>query len=91
MDAGVCCGSNLEVLFLIPTEKEKEQMKAGGLMRTPPLLQKAILIVVSLGLIVGGTPGLIAGQAPLSYRPAELDKLVSRFLMPRSGRTNIII
>src|ERR1700735_5933499 len=53
-------------------------MKRGGPMRAPPLLQKTVLIVLSLALIAGGTPGLIAGQAPPSYKPAELDKLVSR-------------
>src|ERR1700675_2872895 len=56
-------------------------MKRGGLMRAPPLLQKSILIVLSLALIAGGTPGLIAGQAPSSYKPAELDKLVSRIAL----------
>ncbi len=50
-------------------------------MRAPPLLQKIVLIVLSLALIAGGTPGLIAGQAPPSYSPAELDKLVSRIAL----------
>src|ERR1700735_1431842 len=56
-------------------------MKRGGPMRAPPLLQKTVLIVLSLALIAGGTPGLIAGQAPPSYKPAELDKLVSRIAL----------
>src|SRR6202795_3279344 len=56
-------------------------MKRGGLMRAPPLLQKTVLIVLSLALIAGGTPGLVAGQAPPSYKPAELDKLVSRIAL----------
>jgi hypothetical protein len=50
-------------------------------MRAPPLLQKIVLIVLSLALIVGGAPGLVAGQAPPSYKPAELDKLVSRIAL----------
>jgi hypothetical protein len=50
-------------------------------MRAPPLLQKSVLIVLSLALIAGGTQGLIAGQAPPSYKPAELDKLVSRIAL----------
>jgi ABC-type antimicrobial peptide transport system permease subunit len=52
-----------------------------GLMRAPPLLQKSILIVLLLALIAGETHGLIAGQAPPSYKPAELDKLVSRIAL----------
>jgi hypothetical protein len=50
-------------------------------MRAPPLLQKTVLVVLSLALIAGGTPGLVAGQAPPSYTPAELDKLVSRIAL----------
>lgn len=50
-------------------------------MRAPPLLQKTVLIVLSLALITGGTPGLVAGQTPPSYKPAELDKLVSRIAL----------
>ncbi len=50
-------------------------------MRAPPLLQKTVLIVLSLALIAGGTPGLVAGQTPPSYKPAELDKLVSRIAL----------
>jgi Protein of unknown function (DUF3300) len=50
-------------------------------MRAPPLLQRIVLIVLSLALIVGGTPGLVAGQPPPSYTPAELDKLVSRIAL----------
>jgi Protein of unknown function (DUF3300) len=50
-------------------------------MRAPPLLQKIVLIVLSLALIAGGTPGLIAGQAPPASSPAELDKLVSRIAL----------
>ena len=50
-------------------------------MRAPPILQKIVLIVLSLALIAGGTPGLVAGQAPLSYKPAELDKLVARIAL----------
>jgi hypothetical protein len=50
-------------------------------MRAPPLLQKIVLIVLSLALIAGGTPRPIAGQAPPAYSPAELDKLVSRIAL----------
>ena len=50
-------------------------------MTPPPLLQKIVLIVLSLALVAGGTPGLVAGQAPMSYKPAELDKLVSRIAL----------
>ena len=52
-----------------------------GPMRAPPLLQKTVLIVLSLALIAGGTPGLVAGQTPPSYKPPELDKLVSRIAL----------
>ena len=52
-----------------------------GPVRDPPLLQKTVLIVLSLALIAGGTPGLVAGQTPPSYKPAELDKLVSRIAL----------
>jgi Protein of unknown function (DUF3300) len=50
-------------------------------MRAPPLLQKTVLIVLSLALIAGGTPGLVLAQAPPSYKPGELDKLVSQIAL----------
>jgi len=34
-----------------------------------------------LALITGGTPGLVTAQAPPSYPPAELDKLVTRIAL----------
>ena len=49
---------------------------------TPPApLQKIMLIVLSLALIVAGTPAPLAAQAPQSYTPQELDKLVSRIAL----------
>jgi hypothetical protein len=71
---------SIEVGTLDVTTK-REKMTQGGLMRAPPILQKIVLIVLSLALIAGGTPGLVAGQAPLSYKPAELDKLVARIAL----------
>ncbi len=44
-------------------------------------LQKIVLIVLSLALIVAGTPAPLAAQAPQSYTPQELDKLVSRIAL----------
>jgi hypothetical protein len=72
---------NVEVGIFDPIIKKEKKMKRGGLMRAPPLLQKSILIALSLALIAGGTHGLIAGQAPPSYKPADLDKLVSRIAL----------
>jgi Protein of unknown function (DUF3300) len=50
-------------------------------MRPPLLVEKTVLIALSLAMIIGGTPGLVVGQAPPSYKPGELDKLVSRIAL----------
>jgi hypothetical protein len=53
-----------------------------GVLMTPPApLQKIMLIVLSLALIVAGTPAPLAAQAPQSYTPQELDKLVPRIAL----------
>ena len=60
--------TNIEVgTFNVITKKEKK-MKRGGPMRAPPLLQKTVVIVLSLALIAGGTPALVAGQTPPSLQ-----------------------
>jgi hypothetical protein len=49
---------------------------------TPPApLQKVIPIVLSLALIVAGTPSPLSAQEPPSYTPEQLDKLVSRIAL----------
>ena len=45
------------------------------------LLRKAIPIVLSLALIVAGTPSPVAAQGPPSYTPEQLDNLVSRIAL----------
>ena len=50
-------------------------------MRHSPRLQKIILVLLSLLVITGGMPGLVTAQAPPSYPPDELDKLVSRIAL----------
>src|SRR3984957_7270406 len=53
-----------------------------GVFMTPPApLQKIMLIVLSLALIVAGTPAPLAAQTPQSYTSQELDKLVSRIAL----------
>lgn len=44
-------------------------------------LRKFILTVLSLALIIDGTAGLVTAQAPPSYPPDELDKLVTRIAL----------
>ena len=50
-------------------------------MRLPTRLRKAILMPFLLTLITGGTPALVTAQAPPSYPPEELDKLVTRIAL----------
>ena len=50
-------------------------------MRYSPRMQKIILVLLSLLVITGGMPGLVTAQAPPSYPPDELDKLVSRIAL----------
>ncbi len=50
-------------------------------MRLPTRLRKAILMPFLLTLITGGTPALVTAQAPPSYPPEELDKLVARIAL----------
>jgi hypothetical protein len=50
-------------------------------MRHLTRLKKTILMTLLLAFISGGTPGLVTAQAPPSYPPAELDKLVSRIAL----------
>src|SRR5271155_3558797 len=50
----------------------------GRSMQLPSRFQKSILIILSLALISAAIPAPATAQAPPSYPPAELDKLVSR-------------
>jgi hypothetical protein len=50
-------------------------------MTSPAPLQKVIPIVLSLALIVAGTPSPLSAQEPPSYTPEQLDKLVSRIAL----------
>ena len=50
-------------------------------MRRSLRLRKSILVTFLFTLITGGTPGLITAQAPPSYPPDELDKLVTRIAL----------
>ena len=50
-------------------------------MRHSPRLQKTILMTFLLTLLTGGTSGLVTAQAPPSYPPEELDKLVTRIAL----------
>jgi hypothetical protein len=49
--------------------------------RHSPRLQKTILMTFLLTLLTGGTSGLVTAQAPPSYPPEELDKLVTRIAL----------
>ena len=50
-------------------------------MRHSSRLRKAILLTFLLTLITSGTPVLVTAQAPPSYPPEELDKLVARIAL----------
>ena len=50
-------------------------------MRHLPRLKKTIVTMFLLTFITGGAPGLVTAQAPPSYPPGELDKLVSRIAL----------
>ena len=50
-------------------------------MRRSARLRKPVFTMLLLVLTTGGMPGLVTAQAPPSYSPAELDKLVSRIAL----------
>jgi len=50
-------------------------------MRHPVRGKKAILMMILLTFVMGGTPGSVPAQNPPSYAPKELDKLVSRIAL----------